>query len=123
MKRNITKLAVLMRQMGYTQNRLAEDLGVSQATVSRIVLGEARPKGSVRKNLCRIFDSGKELFDPITLEETPKQASRRTKEYRQLVQEQRKYTRRLKGVRKQVRDLQVMVKVLVDETKSYTGRF
>lgn len=50
------KLICLRKQRGYTQEALAEVLGVSRQAVSRWEAGETTPEMSLLRDLCRTFD-------------------------------------------------------------------
>lgn len=50
------KLTTLRKSHGYTQEQLAEQLGVSRQAVSRWELGDTTPEMNILIQLCKIFD-------------------------------------------------------------------
>lgn len=50
------KLTTLRKSHGYTQEQLAEQLGVSRQAVSRWELGDTTPEMNILIQLCRVFD-------------------------------------------------------------------
>ena len=67
MERKTTELFVRMKIKGVTQKTLANDLGIDQATVSKIANGLVNPTPEVRKRLYARFRCGDELFQPVAL--------------------------------------------------------
>ena len=104
-KMNVTRIFLRMKELGVTQKALADDLGLDQPAVSRIVNGLTQPSDQVRKVLCRLFCSGDELFEPVVFEETEQETSKRTEEYRD-------YSTKLKKVAERLAEVALMVEGL-----------
>ncbi len=64
---NYTMLEQLRKQLGLTQEQLAEKSGVDQTTISRLERGEIkRPRWEVVANLARALDVKPEELFPVT---------------------------------------------------------
>lgn len=56
-------LAVLLKKRGITQKQLAQKIGVTQAAISKWVVGRNAPKIKSLQSVARIFPSGAGNFN------------------------------------------------------------
>ena len=105
MARRVTKMFVRMKDLGLTQEALAQHLGVTQKTVSLVAGGICQPNPEMREKLCLLFRCGDELFEPISPEESLEQVSRKTREYRKTMKRLRRFSEEVKKVELSIREL------------------